>query len=271
MAKKAALSATEHKWLADKGLNHFDIKQIPLDKMTFKDGKPVQYNFTKWGEDTFELQQKMITASNRAVNNAVIKADVTELPNWFNHLSSSPTGSMITAFMKYVMASHNSIMKRGYSSDKAQFFEGIATAGTILMISKVAREEALVASGVMEEEDRKYRLFDSLDNLDEDGLTKLAYDTVTFLPQIGAISVGTGLMQTLTNTSLTEDDVYSSNQTRALGNINNLLNIGAHIGKEINGQADAIDRVYQLKSITPMNNLYYLDSLYMPSIREALE
>ena len=272
MAKKSSLSAKEHRWLADKGLNHYDIQQIPTDKMDFSaDGKAVRYNFTQWGEETHELQQKMIVASNRAVNNAVIKADVTELPNWFNHLGSSPTGSMITAFMKYVVASHGSIMKRGYNSDKAQFFEGVATAASILMVSKVVREEAMVASGVMDESDKKYRIFDSLGNLDEEGLSKLAYDTVTFLPQMGAVSVGTDLMQTLTNTSLTGEDVYSVNQTRALGNINNILNLGAHVGKEVSGHADAIDRLYQLKSVAPMNNLYYLDSLYMPSLKDAVE
>ncbi len=128
-----------------------------------------------------------------------------------------------------------------------------------------------VASGVMDEGDRKYRIFDSLGNLDEEALTKLAYDTVTYLPQIGAVSVGTDLAQTLTNTSITGEDVYTGNQTRALGNVNNLLGLGTHIGKEVAGKADAIDRLYQVKSFTPMSNMWYIDSLYMPPLKDAVD
>ncbi|HIC13088.1 MAG TPA: hypothetical protein EYO75_06935 [Sulfurimonas sp.] len=271
MAGKDSISATEIKWLADKGLSQYDIKQIPLDKMTFKDGTPMMFNFTKWGPDTLDLQHKLITAGNRAVNNAVIKADVTELPNWFNHLSSSPTGSMITAFMKYVVASHSSIMKRGYYGDRTQFLEGIGVAATLLMMSKVLKEEALTASGILDEKDRKYRILDSLGNFDEDSIKKLAYDTVSFLPQIGAVSVGTDLLQTLTNTSAIGEKTYSGNQTRALGNLGSMLDKFSYLGKELQGDADAIDRLYQLKSITPMSNLYYLDQLYMGTIKDTLK
>ncbi len=273
MAKQGTLSAKEVKWLEDKGLTQADIQAIPTDKMKFDDaGNPLQYNFTEWGEETMELQRKMTVASNRAVNNAVIKADVTELPNWFNNLSSSPAGSMLTAFLKYVVASHGSIMKRGYYGDKAAFFSGIAVAGSLLMMSKVMKEEALVASGLIEEKDRKYRIFDSRGNLDEEGLTKLALDTVSYLPQMGAISLGVDTLANWANTDLaTGEAKYSGNQTRILGNFNNVLGWGKYFGKALQGEVNAIDSLYQFKSATPFSNMWYMDQMYMPKVKDALE
>lgn len=147
------------------GLNMDDVqglkKVLDEDDVNFLDRmSPKQL-------DKFQL------AVNRGVSEWVVQPNSVHLPDWFK--GAGPMAKLVFQFMKFPMIAQETLMRRGWTEDRAGMIAGIVGGATMYTTLKYLREEASVSLGFTDEIDRKYDIFNDTDQFNRTLMESMNY------------------------------------------------------------------------------------------------
>lgn len=152
--------------------------------MKFDGKKLVGMNIGKMSKAT---QTKLHTIISRATRSGVLKNDTMQLPSWM--LVPTPMRKLATQFMRFPMIAHNVLLMRGIEEDVGGL-AATALAGTLMYGSYTyLREQAALATGLVESKDTKYDIFDG----DGEQMLNLISKSVSYTAPLGVFSLGASL------------------------------------------------------------------------------
>ena len=125
--------------------------------------------------DKFQL------AVNRGVAEWVVQPNSIHLPDWFK--GAGPTQKLLFQFMKFPMIAQETLLRRGWTEDRAGMIAGVVGAVTMYTTLKYLREEASVALGLMDERDRKYDIFN-----DRDHMARALMESTNYVANLGMLT-----------------------------------------------------------------------------------
>lgn len=125
-----------------------------------------------------EQLDKFQLAINRGVAEWVVQPNSIHLPDWFK--GAGPVMKLLFQFMKFPMIAQETLLRRGWTEDRAGMIAGIVGAVTMYTTLKYLREEASVALGFTEERDRKYDIFN-----DNDQMMRTMLESTNYVANLG--------------------------------------------------------------------------------------
>jgi hypothetical protein len=152
------------------GLTMEDVAS--LKKVLDKDNKNFLENMTQKQLDKFQL------AINRGVSEWVVQPNSIHLPDWFK--GAGPVQKLLFQFMKFPMIAQETLLRRGWTEDRAGMISGIVGAVTMYTTLKYLREEASVALGFTDERDRKYDIFN-----DKEQMYRTMLESTNYVANLG--------------------------------------------------------------------------------------
>ena len=155
------------------GLTMDDVRG--LKEVLDKDNKNFLDNMTPEQLDKFQL------AINRGVAEWVVQPNSIHLPDWFK--GAGPVQKLLFQFMKFPMIAQETLLRRGWTEDKAGMIAGIAGAVTMYTTLKYLREEASIALGLTDEIDRKYDIFN-----DDEQFYRTLMESVNYTANLGMLT-----------------------------------------------------------------------------------
>lgn len=155
------------------GLTMDDVRS--LKEVLDKDNKNFLDNMTQAQRDKFQL------AINRGVAEWVVQPNSIHLPDWFK--GAGPVQKLLFQFMKFPMIAQETLLRRGWTEDKAGMIAGIAGAVTMYTTLKYLREEASIALGFTDEVDRKYDIFN-----DDEQFYRTLMESVNYTANLGMLT-----------------------------------------------------------------------------------
>jgi len=193
IAKKGSMSKADELRLSRWGLSLEDAKELTrnLDKHSdIKKGQINALNIDKWDAGS---RDKLSTAVSRAIRSGVIQGDTAHLPNWM--IEPTITKKLLTQFLRFPIAAHETLLRRGWQEDKACL--SATTVGAVITYASITylREQAAIAAGLKDEIDAKYDVFN-----DHDGemAKNLFSKSFNYASGLGAFTVGTDIAKTMT-------------------------------------------------------------------------
>ena len=166
-------SAKDESLFSRWGLSMADVKELKAildeDNVTFLD------RMTSNQRDKFQL------AINRGVAEWVVQPNSIHLPDWFK--GAGPVQKLVFQFMRFPMIAQETLLRRGWTEERAGMIAGIAGAVTMYTTLKYLREEASVALGLKDERDRKYDIFN-----DEDAFMRTMLESTNYVANLGMLS-----------------------------------------------------------------------------------
>jgi hypothetical protein len=152
------------------GLTMKDVQS--LKKVLDKDNKNFLENMSQYQRDKFQM------AINRGVAEWVVQPNSIHLPDWFK--GAGPMQKLLFQFMKFPMIAQETLLRRGWTEDKAGMIAGIAGAMVMYTTLKYLREEASVALGFTDERDRKYDIFG-----DREQMFRATLESTNYMANLG--------------------------------------------------------------------------------------
>ena len=231
------------------GLSMEDVNSL---KAVFdKDNVNFLANMTPEQLDKFQL------AVNRGVAEWVVQPNSIHLPDWFK--GAGPTQKLLFQFMKFPMIAQETLLRRGWTEERASMMAGIFGAAMTYTMMKYLREEAAVALGMKEEIDRKYDIFN-----DSEQFYRTLQESVNYTANLGMLTT----LWNYGNAAIQRPELgrewANRNAIEALG--------GPSIGL-LQDVSDTVSRVVNEGDFTSekqMNNIRQLFPLMsLPGINEA--
>lgn len=152
------------------GLSMKDVEG--LKKVLEKDDKNFLENMTQAQRDKFQL------AINRGVSEWVVQPNSIHLPDWFK--GAGPVKKLFFQFMKFPMIAQETLLRRGWTEDRAAMVAGIFGAVAMYTTLKYLREEASMAMGFTDKYERKYDIFNN-----EDDLYRTVLESTNYVANLG--------------------------------------------------------------------------------------
>jgi hypothetical protein len=205
MSNKGTLSSKEldrlTRWGLDEGMLEGVAKTIKKHA-EFDGDKLKKLNFEKWDEASSDIIQ---TAIGRAIKSGVIQGDTVHLPSWM--IVPDPVRRLVTQFMRFPIAAHEILLRRGWEEDKAGLIASGLGAMFIYGNITYLREQAAIASGLKEDYDARYDIFN-----DPDGemTMNLIMKSMNYMASTGALTLPLGYANTLAGKDFLGKDSFNS-------------------------------------------------------------
>lgn len=163
------------------GLSKNDIKiiaQNPLSKD--KDGTITNIHLEKLPKN---VRERFEVAINRSTKGSVLEPDSLDLPRFMTD-PNNPIGQLIFQYLRFPVDAHNKLLAAGIDEKNVSTITAILYSSFIAANIMTARENSLVATGLIEKEKIRY-------NLDTDeGVNELLAATVNKTPHFAAFITG---------------------------------------------------------------------------------
>jgi hypothetical protein len=244
LAGKADWSDKEINRMARWGLDKKTVARLNKAVSThaeYRDGKLFELNINKWdGEDLDMLG----TAVSRAIRSGVIQGDTAHLPNWM--IVPMPIKRMLTQFLRFPIAAHETLLRRGWQEDKA----GLAatTIGAVMTYASITylKEQASIAAGFIDEREAKYDVFN--DPLGEN-TKRLFVKSSNYASGLGAFTILSDYIRTLSGQDYKEASEVLGPTVGRLGAFQDIMRQTVE-GDPHNGRG-----WYALKTFVPFANV----------------
>ena len=155
------------------GLSMNDVKD--LKKVFDINDKEFLQNMTKQQRAKFQL------AVTNGVAEWVVQPNSIHLPDWFK--GAGAWGKLLFQFMKFPMIAQETLLRRGFTEERASMIAGIFGAATMYTAMKYLREEASVSLGLTNEADRKYDIFN-----DGEHFQRALFESVNYMANLGMLT-----------------------------------------------------------------------------------
>lgn len=155
------------------GLSMDDVAE--LKAVLDIDNKNFLKNMTQGQRDKLQL------AITKGVAEWVVQPNSVHLPDWFK--GAGPVQKLVFQFMKFPMIAQETLMRRGWTEDRAGMIAGIVGAVTMYTTLKYLREEASIALGFTDEIDRKYDIFN-----DSEQFFRTLQESTNYVANLGMLT-----------------------------------------------------------------------------------
>jgi hypothetical protein len=257
---KKTLSNAEAKYMARIGLNPEDAVTI-ANKLKevgeFKGNRIYDMHLDKWDDVALD---KLTTAVERGMRHTVIRGDTTYLPSFM--IKPNAFNRLIFQFLRYPMAATETLMARGLDESPARWLAATMTSTFMMASVMYTREQAAIATGMIDEKDAKYADFLT----DEEQATKLFAAAFGKAGTLGGSSIILNRLQAVTGYNVqpgqeyVSPDVLGAFAGPTFGRLTQARDLLEPVFTE--GRVDTKDQWNALQSVVP--------GLSLPLISEGL-
>lgn len=262
------ISPRDEMKMARIGLSKEDLLWIAEQPIEIKNGVLVDFHFDKWSD------QNKVVAFQRAITQkmeeAVLRADDTMLPKILTY--RSPFFRLAFQFMRYAYMSYERVLMKGLAEKDARLVVGLMTSATIYGSIQYLREQALIATGLIDKEDAHFNFIKDDGSIDEEAATRFAIKIARAMPQLGLLPDAIGRARAMMGY-----DAIGADRPDAVAEA--LFGIGGSratqvldLTKELaNGELNTIHAWNALKSLIPGQNIFGIDQVYNPVIKDLIK
>lgn len=176
LASKGKLTGTDAARAARWGLDSRRL-QVLTEQIEVLNTSGIQAMSAE-GRDLLQL------AIQRGVSENVIQGNSLFIPTWMK--IPTPGKVLLTQFMRFPMIAHNTLLRRGFSDDKAGMAAASIASSVMFMGIKYMREQAAISLGLIDERDAKFNYFQD-GYRGENAVKKGLMDSLSYIAPLGML------------------------------------------------------------------------------------
>ena len=181
LGKKDKYTRAEATRLASMGLSADEARVLAENIDRYVDFREGRFELDKFSPDARDSLQLAISRGIRAT---VIQGDSIQLPTWFK--VPSATKSLMLQFWRFPLIAHNILLRKGVSDEAARYGAAALSAIPTYMALKYLREQAAIATGLVDPLDAKYDYFDPVSG--EDNIYRGMMQSLNYIGQLGMLT-----------------------------------------------------------------------------------
>ena len=161
------------------GLSITDARKLGKEiEKAYKDGQLDLTSMSEWGQSAMQM------AVERGVSEVVVQGNSIHFPRWAK--APSAFVSLTTQFLRFPITAHETLLRRGYTEEQAKLVGGVAASVFAYMSILYLREQAAIATGAMNEWDKKYDYFSEIGS--DDAIQRGLLKSFNYLGQLGVLT-----------------------------------------------------------------------------------